>query len=135
MGQNQIHDFNPGIEPNGLFWTAPIDPHDVLANPGAGRAVMDVNDLAMPDFHDLVNAVMLGPSVPGVVSFRVEWAKAKDKRRFHNEAQQYDGSMVITTARCEWRGETSEAIYVSDPASTSVTVVAEVGHMRNGVFF
>jgi hypothetical protein len=33
-----------------LFWTAAIGTHDVLANPGSGRALMDVRNLAVPDF-------------------------------------------------------------------------------------
>jgi len=119
-----------------LFWTAAIDTHDVLANPGAGRALMDVRNLAVPDFHDLVNAILGGPSVPGVVSFRAEWAASPNKQRFHNESLQYDGQMVLTSAACAWTGETSEARYISNPdPETQVSVYAQVGHMRNGVFF
>jgi hypothetical protein len=119
-----------------LFWTAAIDTHDILANPGSGRALMDVRSLAVPDFHDLVNAILGGPSVPGVVSFRVGWAASHDKQRFHNESLQYDGQMVLTTASCAWSGETAEARYVSNPdPATQVSVYAQVGHLRNGVFF
>jgi hypothetical protein len=60
-------------------WTAAIDPHDVQVSPGSGRASMDVADLDVPDHHDFVNAVLLGPSLPSVVSFRVAWAASKDK--------------------------------------------------------
>ncbi len=136
VGSDQIHDFNPGTEASGLFWTAQIDRHDVLVNPGPGRAVMDVRSLPVPDFHDLVNAILGGPSIPGVVSFRVEWARSGDKQRFHNDALQYDGQMVLTTASCAWRGRTAEAQYISNPdPGSQVSVYAQVGHMRNGVFF
>jgi hypothetical protein len=97
---------------------------------------MDVRDLAVPDYHDFVNAVLLGPSLPGLVSFRVEWAASKDKQEFDNPDQQYDGHMVLTSARCSWTGATSDAMYVSHPDPlTQVSVYAQVGHMRNGVFF
>jgi hypothetical protein len=119
-----------------LFWTAAIDTDDVLANPGAGRALMEVRNLAVPDFHDLVNAILGGPSVPGRVSFRVEWAASRNRQRFHNESLQYDGQMALTTATCAWRGQTSEARYRSNPdPATQVSVYAQVGHVRNGVFF
>jgi hypothetical protein len=119
-----------------LFWTAAIDTHDILANPGSGRAVMDVRNLAVPDFHDLANALLGGPSIPGVVSFRADWAPSRNKQRFHNESLQYDGHMVLTTASCAWSGETAEARYVSNPGpATQVSVYAQVGHLRNGVFF
>lgn len=119
-----------------MFWTTAIGRHDVLANPGAGRAVMDVRNLAVPDFHDLVNAILGGPSIPGVVSFRVDWAASRQKHHFHNESLAYDGRMVLTSASCAWTGQTAEARYVSNPdPATQVSVYAQVGHMRNGVFF
>jgi hypothetical protein len=97
---------------------------------------MDVRNLAVPDFHDLVNAILLGPSIPGVVSFRVDWATSPTKRRFHNEVLAYEGRMVLNTASCAWSGETAEARYVSNPdPATQVSLYAQVGHMRNGVFF
>lgn len=97
---------------------------------------MDVQDLAVPDFHDLVNAIVGGPSMPGLVSFRVDWAASRTTRRFRNESLAYEGRMVLTAASCAWSGETAEARYVSNPnPATQVSVYAQVGHMRNGVFF
>ena len=133
-GGPQIHDFNPGIEASGLFWTLPINPHDVNVSPGSGRAVMDVRNVEMEDYHDFVNAILDGPSEEGLVSFRADWAASTNKRRFHNSARQYDGSMVLNTATCSWIGETAEARYVSSPGG-QITIYAEVGEVRNGVFF
>ena len=95
---------------------------------------MDVRNLETEDYHDLVNAVLDGPSLEGFVSFRVEWARSRNRQRFHNAEQQYEAKMVLTTASCAWTGQTEEARYVSDPRS-SISVYAEVGEMRNGVFF
>ena len=134
MGSDQIHDFNPGIEENGLFWTTAVNPHEVAVNPGTGSAIMDVRNLETEDYHDFANAVLDGPSLEGLVSFRVEWARSHDTRRFRNVEQQYDANMVLTSASCAWTGETSDARYVSDPGS-SISVYAQVGQMRNGVFF
>jgi len=34
----QVHDWNPGIEPSGLFWTMPGRDDQVSVQPGSGRA-------------------------------------------------------------------------------------------------
>lgn len=79
---------------------------------------MDVRDLPSRDYHDLVNAISLGPFLPGVVSFRVEWASSSDKRHLHDEVSGFDANVVLTSAQAWWRGETSEALYVADNIST-----------------
>jgi hypothetical protein len=95
---------------------------------------MDVQNVEMEDYYDFVNAILDGPSLEGLVSFRAEWAESHNKRRFHNTAQQYDGHMALTSATCSWIGENVEARYVSS-SHGQVTVYAEVGQVRNGVFF
>lgn len=95
---------------------------------------MDVQSLDVEDYHDFVNSVLDGPSLEAVVSFRIDWAASRTKRRFHNVAARYDANMVLTSARCGWTGETDEARFVADPAS-SISIYAEVGEIRNGVFF
>jgi hypothetical protein len=119
----------------GLFWTSCIDSHDVAVNPGNGRASMSVSDLEIPDHFNGDNAIVLGPSEPGVVSFHIEWTKSNDKRQFRYDPEQWLANVVINEARAEWEGETAKAHYVSDPLATSASLFAEVGHERNGVFF
>jgi hypothetical protein len=89
----------------------------------------------MPDYHDGVNALLEGPSVPGVVSFEIKWTKSKDKQRFHFEPDKWDANLVFNTAHVAWSGKTETAMFVSDPASTSTSLFAEVGRERSGVFF
>lgn len=134
-GLVQIHDFNPGIDESGLFWTEQIDPKSVSVNPGNGRASMSAEGIEIPDFHDVVNALLRGPSVPGVVSFHIEWTKSNDKQRFNFPPETWDANVVFNTATCAWNAETELASYVSDPASESASIFAEVGHERNGVYF
>lgn len=91
--------------------------------------------LSLRDYGDLVNALLLGPSVPGVASFRIEWSASSDKRRFHYEPETWDANVVINTAQVWWEAETATASFMADPASTSFSLFAEVGHERNGIFF
>lgn len=129
----QIHDFNPGIAPDGLFWTQPLDKHSVAVNPGTGRAVLEVHDLPMPDYHDFVSSVTGGPSIPGVVSFRVEWEASHDRHRYRYAPNQWQGTFVQTNATCSWSGRTAEAEFSTD--TNNPAIFAEVGHQRSGVFF
>ena len=102
---------------------------------------MSVRDLEIPDYFNWPNAAVLREiegSEPGVVSFHIEWTKAKDQRRFSHGAgtpDQWRAHVVINKAKVEWEGETAKAHYVSDPLAKSQSLFAEVGHERNGVFF
>jgi hypothetical protein len=96
---------------------------------------MDVRNLASRDYGDLINAITLGPFLPGVVSFRVEWTSSGDQRQFRDEVSGFDANVVLNSAQAWWRGETAEALYVADAISTSASLFAEVGHERNGVYF
>lgn len=88
----------------------------------------------MPDYHDLVNALLLGPSLPGTASVHIEWAKSHDKQHFRDEAESWEADLVFNSATVEWSAETEEASYVSDPAAGVTVLFAESGEERNGVF-
>ena len=96
---------------------------------------MQVEDLAMRDYHDLVNALLNGPSVPALASFHIEWTRSQDKQRLHQPTEQWDANVVFNTATVAWEASTATATYVSDAAATSMSLFGEVGHERNGVFF
>jgi hypothetical protein len=96
---------------------------------------MQVTDIDIEDYHDLINALMDGDSVPAVASFRIDWTMSRDKHRFHDVPDGWDANVVFNSATCEWRARTDFATFVSDPATTSTSPFAEVGHERDGVFF
>lgn len=104
-------------------------------SPGSGRASMLVLGLPSRDFHDLVNALLEGPSVPAVVSFQIEWSASNHRHHFHYEPERWDANLVLNTAQARWAGETAQASFLADALSTSFSLFAEVGHERNGVFF
>jgi hypothetical protein len=134
-GLTQIHDFNPGITESGLFWTAPTDPHNIAVNPGNGQAIMAVEDMEMPDYGDFVNSLLDGPSLPGRVSFRVEWSKSNDKHQFRYVPEQWTANLVFNEARVQWEGETEAMHYVTDADGPQDSLFADVGHERSGEFF
>ena len=60
MGDVQLHDFNPGITQNGLFWTAFAPRESVQVDLRAGTASLNVRNLHMKDYFDFENAVVGG---------------------------------------------------------------------------
>jgi hypothetical protein len=136
VGTNQIHDYNPGIAENGLFWTMAVPDGAVDVNSGAGRARFAMSDLAIPDLGDFVNAILPGStSTPATVSFDVQWHDIQS--RYNESSSEFGlaGEFVVTNATIEWSSVQEGFSFQSDPASTSKTDYAIVGHERNGVFF
>jgi hypothetical protein len=105
--------------------------------PAAGRAELEVEDIDIEDYHDLVNALKDGPSDPARASFEVRWFRKIQTRHIVNPAmdQQFEGTFTQTHAQVEWSARKKGFAFQSDPASTSQVVYAEVGEERNGVFF
>jgi len=133
--ENQLHDYNPGIASNGLFWTMAVPASAVDVNPGAGRASFTASNMPMPDYGDFVNSILPGPSVPAVVSFDIRWFEIQDRTNRTNTDEGFAGEFVVTKATAEWSSRQDGFEFRSDPAATSVSEHAIVGHERNGVFF
>ena len=105
----------------------------VEADASRGTASLIVNDLAVPDYFDIVNALTDHPAVPpipGVVSYRADWGVVGE----HVTSRPPRATSRPTSSGTPRRSN-GLARYVSDPSSTSVSAFAEVGFERNGVFF
>jgi hypothetical protein len=132
---NQIHDFNPGIEPfpSGLFWTIRIPDDAVASNLGHGTAFYRLSDLHLEDYGSLPNALSNGPSVPATVTFDVDWSGVIERGTTADATNRFRLSFVRTGATIRWSGSSSLGTF----ESTSVTKVnfAQVAHETNGAFF
>jgi hypothetical protein len=137
MGDEQIHDFNPGITPNGLFWTvfAPCD--SVQVDLKAGTASLNVRHADVQDYFTFENAFVGGGDPPqrAVVSFKVVWEAMGDRMRFNNKAQQFRGVFRNASAQMEWSARSGDFVFESAPLDTSTTEAAELGWERNGSFY
>ena len=105
--------------------------------PGAGKARMTVKDLEIEDYHDLINALVDGPSLESRVSFDCSWQEPIATRQLRNASplEQYTGLFTRTQASVEWSAVEAGFEFHSDPAATSATNYAEVAQERNGFFF
>jgi hypothetical protein len=134
----QVHDFEPGIAPTGLFWTIPISPSALDVDPGAGRARLRADRLAVPDFHDFFNAISPSPtSRPGHASFDARWDGSGAKSKVRDATFGFAGKFVAgnsTITFTVWDDDAPDLRYTS-VADGQTTVSAGAGKERNGVFF
>lgn len=135
----QSHDWEPGIEPSGLFWTVPFASSAMSADPGAGVARFHAEAMDILDFHDFFNAIADPPDPspkPSAVSFDVRWAGGGDRLKLRDSDFGFVGEFVSGDATITFtaRDNDSAVVYTS-VAEGQTTVSAGVGHERNGVFF
>jgi hypothetical protein len=141
LSSAQIHDYEPGIAPNGVFWTVPVPNDAVQVDAGAGRAVLELTNMPIQDFFDFFNSITHAvPPEDALVSFRVEWNvdgpwktvdnPAEDFRFTFRESVAADGASIVWSAQND--GGFS---FQSDPAGESVNLYANLGRERNGVFY
>jgi hypothetical protein len=133
--KNQVHDFNPGIEPNGLFWTVRIPDDAVQVDLAAGTAEMHVRDFELVDAYNVPNAIAGGPSEPATVTFDVYWSDPTAVLQLSDAAAQVAGTFLDVTAALEFSARTADFAYVSDAADTSRSDFARIGYEANGAFF
>ncbi len=131
----QVASIDPGNIPGGLFWTIPVAADSVDVNPGAGTATLQVRNVATRDFHDTVNDLKHGPSVPATASFAVQWQGVLERVKIRDTTHGFAGEFVNNRATMTWSASEAAFTFVSDAASTSHSEFAAVGHERNGQFF
>lgn len=142
----QVHDWEPGIKPSGLFWTIPVRPETITADPKTGEARMHAKNVAVKDYHDFFNAVLGGGPAPvrSFVSFDVRWPGGGQRQKVRDEQFGFRGKFVPGPATVKFRArvEGSGVIYKSNsqgqynpgPDQGGAGTPA-VGFERNGVFF
>jgi hypothetical protein len=97
-------------------------------------ASLDVDHLGLFDYFTLDNALHDGKSIRASVSYNIRWAEdgkpltIDDGSNFHFSGRQ-------TTAVISWSAHEKGFRFRSDPAHTTTTNFALVGHERNGVFY
>jgi len=141
----QLHDHNPGVSENGLFWTMPIPESSVGMDFGRGKADFCLSDAQMPDMHDLLTALWgggeedgennpLSPVFPSTVSIDARWFDPGPKERLRDSENKFDYHHMKTTAHINWRSIQRTAMFESDDGPQEV-LFAALGKERNGVFF
>jgi len=135
-----MHDYNPHIAANGLFWTIPV-PHDsVSVALGAGSASFALSTDIFDD-HDtkssLTKIYPAGFPQMANVTFSVEWSGILDHQHVRNEAMNFEGDFYETGSTIEWSSFNARSgfRFTSEPPNPARLVGAVIGHERSGVFF
>jgi hypothetical protein len=140
----QTHDWEPGIAESGLFWTIPVSPGSIKADPATGRARFRVEALKIGDYHDLFSAVSGASPIPSRVSFDVVWHGGGDPVHLRDETFTFEGDYVPGPATISFvaSNDGSGVTYRSDPDGQYNPTLAEfgagdpaVGREQNGAFF
>jgi hypothetical protein len=140
-GSQQIHDFNPGIKPSGLFWTQPIPEESVQIDLEHRTARMHLHDWAIPDFTDIFNSAgvtqpPIAP-IPSTVSFDVRWRGKAAPTQIRDTTNHFVGQYIDSTATIVWSAEqrSTHFAFTSGEANTTTPISGVIGRERNGAFF
>lgn len=134
---SQVTNIDPGNVPGGLFWTIPIPPDSVTIDALRGEASLNLANVQMLDFGTFCNDAVHGPSVPATASLSAKWSGVIRRANVRNATEGFAGQFAITNATLEYSASVpaNNFEFVSDPASTSVSLFSQIGHERNGKFF
>ena len=142
---HQLHDWEPGIGDDGLFWTIPIAAGMVDADPASGAAIMRGKSVKVNDFHDFFNAIGFGdiPPLPARVDYEVRWHGGGERVHVDDPVFGFAGDYVTGPATIAFtaRNDHGDVVFRSDPGGqynpdTDVGGAGSpaVGTQRNGVF-
>ena len=100
---------------------------------------MRATNLQLLDFFSIPNALFrfLSPaSVAATCSFDIEWkGPVTDRSKISDPVVGFEGDFVSDQATMTWSASTSDGFsFQSNPHNTT-SAFAELGKMRNGVFF
>jgi hypothetical protein len=134
----QLHDFEPGIAPSGLFWTRPVAPSSIRVDAAGGKARFH-GRVALGDYGNFFNAIKKKPSPPprpSHVTFDVRWLGGNDTREIRDPKFGYVGEFVDGPGAIMFTASNdgSDVVYRSVAKNQNV-LYAGVGRERNGVFF
>jgi hypothetical protein len=153
-GSNQVHDFNPGITPEGVFWTVPFPKHAVHIDfngdddegndddHGRDRADVQVKDYGILDWFNIVNSLTRqsgagpGSSPPArtTVSFDMKWRGSHQRVHLRNDTQKFVGDYLLDTASITWSAHVAASGFTFHSTSSN-SLFAVIGRERNGTFF
>ena len=94
-----------------------------------------LENVELPDFHDLVNSLNHGPAIgTGVVDMTLTWSGGGQVSHVRDTTNRFTGRKVTGTSHISWT-VTTEGITFTAAESGQTSLTSEVWKERNGVFF
>jgi hypothetical protein len=145
------HSWDGGLSATNVFWALHIPEGSAHVDLDAGTASLHVEQLCVYDAFTVANSVQgvnrQVNQVKGIInSLDIEWSGVIKRDSAVEPVNKMRGSFVENTARISVAATTPITAvtllsnghgfrFVSDPASTSVSNFAQIGHEQNGSFF
>jgi hypothetical protein len=132
---NQIHDFNPGVNPfpGGLFWTMAIPPGSVQVDLNAKTASLDLSHRKIDDYGTVVRALVSDNELASAtIDLELSWSGGTGPTGIRDVTNHFTGEYVTGNADLKWSAQEPGFEFDSDVGHAEF---ARIGHERNGVFF
>jgi len=132
---NQIHDFNPGVNPfpTGLFWTMPIPPGSVMVDLAGKTASLDLSHRKIDDYGTVIRALASDNELASAtIDLELSWSGGTGPTSIRDTTNKFTGEYVTGSADLKWSAQEPGFEFVSDIGHAEF---ARIGHERNGVFF
>jgi hypothetical protein len=121
---------------NGVFWTMRLPDDNPLFIDFEGAEATLIADLDVLDFTSKPNSLALGLAVPAGVSYELRWSGPITREASVRDPDHgFRGLFKENTATLSWSAALAGFKFVSDAASTSTSVFAQLGRESNGIFF
>jgi len=133
---SQVHDYNGGVQPSGLFWLVQVGPDDFFVSDDGQDATLAARDMPVIDSFQFGGPDM----VPASVSFTITW-EAVGKRRVRGKGRRaqpthpasFLGHFAPARSRARFSGSALGFSFRSNEATTDLGY-AQMGFERNGFF-
>ena len=100
-----------------------------------GEATL-IADLDVLDYTKVPNARALGAAVPANVTYELRWSGPISRDlTVQDTTNGFAGTFQENQATLTWSASQPGFTFVSDPANTSTSLLAQLGRERNGIFF
>jgi len=133
----QVHDFNGGIQPSGLFWVVELPENAFHVSNNGRRARVEASNLAVLDSFQFGALT----AVPATVNYTLEWEatgpfvpRGQGKAVVPTDPAAFLGKFATATARGSFSGRELGFSFKSNPVVSTAHSFAEMGRERNGSF-
>lgn len=118
-----------------MFWTTRAHPDNVSADTAHGRATFVVEDVILPDFHDVGSALQHKPPVAiGTLAMRLRWHGGGERERVDDDENDFGGTVVRGSTSIWFHVDSDDGFSYTSERNGQQSVVGEVWSERNGVF-
>jgi hypothetical protein len=134
---SQVHDFNGGIQPSGLFWIVQVPQYALRVSRNGRSVALRIEDTSVLDSFQFGGPI----SVPATISLTVRWeATGEPQPRGKGSAvpatdpAAFTARFAAARSTASFSGSELGFRFRSNPGVSTDRGYAEIGPERNGTF-